>query len=423
MAIIDSDSPDIQKSMERIYDLVKNNGAKLHENLAMVSKSGELHVEIRGPGKENDLIIDIPDDLLISTKNLSWSLNGDALECDTSNDSLSSTQKSIAEEITTLYNLTDKIKWHKKSCPWLILRPYQDVIDHLFDNPDSFQHKGPYIEYLKGKSDTKEEDFICDSFIKTRGLGRKDPENKDYDQKIMPVVDYMNHNYHGSPFSFTVPKDGKANLRLFNRQPYLHSRECFAFYNRLDSLDCYFNYMFADADVPFVRSIPMTLDIEKVGQLQILGLSGMISAKKVPSQLKDLKHFMPQLTRPDDNKMQISHLLISNFPAPHAMRRVLRTVIGNLCDWSLSHREIIDLTYKYERVITEKNIEYYDRLLSLIDGYTDNADIENLGELKRACRLQRVKLDKYYFDDKYFTREFGQGILDTKAGAKEFAKA
>ena len=411
MVHIHADTPDIQNILKDMTQIVQNNGGKLNEHIAITCEDGELSLEFDGPAKQNEKIIEIPDKLLIPIKHLHASLKDNQFAINPNTEKLSTAQISLAEHIITLYNYSGKAKWQRDNCPWITLRPYKDIIQLLFKGRSKSDLKDTHIAFLQQDKDAQEEDdFICDSFLRTRVIGHRQSSEDKAEQKIMPIVDFMNHHLDGCPFNFAADKDGTNMLYILNKQPLAHSREFFAFYNRLDAFDSYLSYYFIDQTPHFVRSIPTTLQIDDIGTIDIKTKAGVLKLNDLPEQLKDLRGFMPQLHKNKDGHMVISHLMITNHPSPHAMRRILRVLIGNLSGWTLSHNKLCKIIAKAERDIINQNIAYYKDLLQCIAQYQATDHQIALAPLKDLCNLQITKLYRYHFDDQFFGRQYGRDI-------------
>lgn len=406
------EDPKTKKTLQAIQDLVLENAGWLHKNLGTQCEKGALSLTIEGPSTEAEQLIKLPAEILIPANEAGFHIKNNDLICAPDKGKFSQTQIRFTELITELYNQTDKIKWHKQSCPWLTLKPYKEITDKLFENRPAGDGRKDFMAFLSGNKDAPEENkFICDSYIKTRVLGQKDKESGTTKPLLMPIVDYMNHHINGAAFSLKIHHDtGENALRINNKQPVNSSRECFAFYNIMDSLDSYLSYYYIDREVPIIRSKTMRLPIADIGEIRIMSNPGIMQHKKIANHLKDLRQIVPQIAKNKEGNVTVSHIPITLQPMPHATRRILHTIIGILGNWKIPDTQLFKLVHDTEIKIINENIAFYNDLINSIDTHKEKQDQEILSNLRNACDLQRSKLYKYHFDSNYFQRQFKQHL-------------
>lgn len=407
MAIIETDSPEIEKHLHKLVDLVGEAGGWVHPQTKIESYEGSLSVSMDGRMPQNRRFIKLPMQALLNTENLNIQIKKNAFTFDPDKDAdIPKAQYELAEAMLGLYNLTGKMDLFKQNCFWLHMSDYPELLDLLLSaraTNDRFeQHKESMKKGLKGKA---LDEFVCKGFIKQRVLGHKDVESQQGRRSIMPIIDFLNHHHKGAAFSFSNPENkqekGPNILSVSVVQPVVNSAECYAHYSPLDSLDAYLSYNYVEEWAPYVRSVPVEFEVEDLGRVSIKGLGSIMNKNKLNAKIADLRIFLPVLAekRSDDLKV-LSHLLIPSFEKPQALRRSLGIVINNLAqDKKMDKNAIMARVIKAEEAILEKNLEYYKSLKDMASQIIDKkGSAQVLEDIKYIADLQIIKLSKYGVD-------------------------
>lgn len=406
--IIQSDNKAIGKSFLRLEKLLVDNGAWFDSNLSIVCKGKAVSIRMMGPSKQGDVIMKVPQKLLVPALPLNFSIKENKFVIDPDKDKLSPIQIKIAKLMVNVYNATDKIGFYKKECPWVTFRKAPDLMDsllHARTTNENTKSKQDFLHNLTGSMSLAE--FVCKDFVMTRVLGHKDKKDGELIQKIMPVVDYLDHDYRASGFVFPDKSPGKSKkpnfLRIHNSQPFPSRPECYVAYGTYDALDTFLSYGFINEEVPFLRSIPLKIPVRDLpGKLLVNSYPAVRNEKKLHKQLDDLRRFMPMVNKSADcDGLVLSHLIIGLTTTPNALRRVLRVLIRTLAGESVLPKFVIDRTHETERYVIEKNIAFYESFLKEVEADQKTpAALKN--QMYHIASIQLNKLYKYIYNDAYF---------------------
>ncbi len=404
MKQIQADSKKIETILQDMLALIKAHGGWIDHNLVMTAQGGALSLTLEGPVNAMDNIITMPEELLIPAEHIGLSVRDGQFVVDPDKTVITDVQAQLLDYIIALYNESDKKGWTETYCPFIALKDYPAVLDKILAARVHHEKFYETIDLWRRPKESEEElnAVICDAFLKTRVLGQKEGDNKQVSQKIMPIIDFLNHDNDGSSFNFT--KEGKTRLQVASRQPIIDSRECFALYNVMDALDSYLGYYFVDTRVNLVRSVPMTINLGGNRTLQIEARRTTLNKGKTPQHLNDLRRIMPIVTRADGSDVTVvSHMMITLLPMPHAMRRILLAVIRGALGEEKNARDVAAVTQKAEREIVTKNITYYKELAQVLDDLPAAAqDLPAVAMTRDLAETQLTKLYKYLYDPAFW---------------------
>ncbi|MEM6781667.1 MAG: hypothetical protein AAF569_07370, partial [Pseudomonadota bacterium] len=271
--IIESDNKELEKHLKSLEAYLVDQGAWFHPQLALIDTAGSMSVQVEGALNPDDVVLKVPQNLFVSTEGLNVSLKGHEFSIDPDPEKLNPTQIEVGKRMIDIYNLTDKAQLHLNECPWILYRDCPDLLDKLSyaRTPNKVIQKKQ--TYLRGLPDAlSDDDFTCWSFLQTRVLGQKATTQTEGAQRLqvmMPIIDYFNHDGTGCPF--IMRKDDKLGnvMDIQNRQPFFDRRECCVSYGTYDTLDTFLSYGFPDVNAPFLRSVPVDIDIEGYGKMEI----------------------------------------------------------------------------------------------------------------------------------------------------------
>jgi len=394
----------IEKALNNLHQCLLDNGAWFHDDLRLISSGNGLLVEMDGPCNPGNIITKVPTKLLVPVKPLNMTLKGNDFAIDPDKDGLSPEQIELGHHMIEIYNLTGRPDFHRNENAWIRFRRAPELLGLLLEGRDTNINLDSRFDYMHAADkDVDHGAFLCDSFWHSRVLGHKNAGSDERIQKVMPFVDYMNHHFRGSPFSTPDKKNGPQMLRIRNNQPLLNKREVFAHYGMYDALDTFLIYGFVDSEAPFVRSIPLELSLDGTSTLTIKSLIGNKAKKPLNKALKNLMSYSPALNKDEEGNLIASHMLIPIGPSPHAMRRILRSLVHTLCSDGASPQYVIDLTFRLEYQIITKNIEFYRDVLTRLEKHKD-APADLVDTIRQICDNQLTKLYKYMYDRDFFTR-------------------
>lgn len=399
--IIESDNKELKKHLDDLEAALVGYGAWFHPQLALIDNGGAMSVQIEGPLMPNEIIMKVPQKLFVSSDGLNVSLKGKEFSIDPDPKKLTPEQIDIGKRMIDIYNITDKATLHRGECPWIIYRESPDLLDKLTHarTPNKFiQEKQTYLHNLPGAK--SEEDFTCWSFLQTRVLGQKSLETQAKEQVMMPIIDYLNHDGEGCPF--IMRKDDALGhvMDIQNRQPYFDRRECCVSYGTYDTLDTFLSYGFPDVSAPFVRSVPVDVEIAGYGTMHVSGMLGAKNDTDLPKEIFDLRRYMPVPAKKQDGSLSVSHMIIPVGKSPHALRRVLQVMIRSYIGQDAQREVVIDNVYAAEEKIIKDNIAFYETMLKSVRATSAPDDLK--APIEFIANVQLNKLYKYLYDYNFF---------------------
>ncbi len=404
MAIIQSDNAGIEKHLIQLESLVEEGGGGLHSDLVIHSEGGNLSVRTKEPMSAGREVIRLTRRVLLPEDQYNIGVKGDEFTLDFPESSvLTDLQKRLTECMVSLYNETDKVKLHKEYSFLLSLADYPSLLDVLEEGRVFPKHLKEWRDRLvAGLNDEETGQFIAQTFLKTRHLGYNDHIRISNVSILMPIVDFLNHQWAGSGFNI-VQGVRKGDLTVGSSQPVEGSTECYAFYGTMDAFDSLVRYDFMDSSAPLVRSIAMEFEIPDVGVISIGGPTGGMNQKKLTKAMADLRRFMPNITLHEEKdaprRLNVSHIIVPAAGGGKALVRILNILLSNLVKGggaTISDEDRVAWVGAAEHRVVNENKEYYERLLGetqrLID---EGGSSEGLDRVKALAMLQLEKLGQY----------------------------
>ncbi len=404
MAIIETDNPEIEKELKKLEALVEEGGGGTHSDLLIhTHQDGGLSIETKEPMPPGKEIIRLSRDILLPADQYNVSIKNGQFDVQfPKNSNLSTLQKKLTENMIALYNLTDKVALHKKLSFLLSIFIYPELVDLLAKGRLFGNNMRQWAE--KAEKDLHGEvldQFVSETFLKTRHLGYNDHFRTSSVSILMPIVDFMNHHWQGAAFNVgTGVRQG--DLAVTANQVVDGNNECYAFYGIMDAFDTLVRYDFVDDFAPVVRSIPLELEVPDYGVIKVNSFPGAINKKKLPEKLTDLSRFVPVMTLNGEEKsLSITHLIIPTNGSPRALRRILYVLLVNLIGKEAEESLYAPWLRESERKIIEENSRYYKKLLDLLDKLIqENGSNPGLDRVHHMAKLQMKKLSAYiYLDD------------------------
>ena len=400
MTTIEADNAEIEKHLINLVDLVEEGGGGIHSNILLRARDGDLSVSTKEPIRRGGEIIRLTRKILLPSDQYIVGVKGDEFTLDfPKQTTLTTLQKKLAENMIALYNATDKVALHKKYSFLLSIKKYPEVLDYIVGGRNL---PAKFIEWIaQAKEDMDQaalNDFVVDTFLKTRYLGYNDHIRMSNVSIVMPVIDFLNHNWSGASFAVgRAPRTG--DIIVNNSQPVKDSAECFAFYGPMDSLDTLIRYDFIDVDAPVIRSVPIKLNTPDGGVIDISGAFSALVNVAENKNIADLHLYVPTTEMSEDGRhLTVTHVFVPYSHSPLAMRRVLHYLLQQYfgkdegVDVEMCNKWVLEA----ERKIIDVNVSYYEGLLSLL-GPLLSADPENIGlqNVKGLADLQLQKLMQY----------------------------
>lgn len=414
---IESDNPAIEKNLRLLEKTIMDNDGWVDPDLVIKSENGSISIEKHGPVCKKPLIA-LPTEMLLQTDKMGLSVKGDTISMNPEKGALTDLQLRLSEAMIEIYNLTKKIPIHKATHPWFMFMAAPQYMEMLYKGRTPNQRQKKIFEFMrKGEKDSAEADeFACETYIHTRTLGYKEHDEESNSDtmttNIMPIVDFLNHDYRGAGFSFDKGifkgQDGNSKkdyLTVADRRPVLTSNECYALYSQMDTMDAFMSYGFPDASTPIVRSVPLEIELGTVGKIVCNALNSHWKKGKLHKNVAGLRPFIPITMKKEEGLLELTHILVPcGGLSPHALRRVLRLMITNVVLRAMKSDEIWDQVLQAEEKILSTNIDFYKNLLAdLENDKTNNDSSTEAGKckalIKDIAQLQLTKLYKYEYGE------------------------
>ncbi len=400
MAIIEADTKDIEKELHNLEELLCESGGGVHSNLLIRSQDGNLSIETKEPMPPGKEIIRLARGSLLPNDQYNLILKGHEFSVDFPQKSnMSTVQRKMVESMAHLYTLTDKATLQKEYSFSLSIAPYPTLfnkIEEARELPEKLKELQKKLRNALTRQDF--DDYLCQSFLKTRLLGYNDPVRISSVSTLMPIVDFMNHHWTGASFN-TGQGVRRGDLSIVNSQSNSSKNlQCYAFYGIMDSLDTLLRYDFIDETTPIVRSIPIDIDVPGHGKLSIRSTFGGERGKP-PKQVSDLPRFVPHMKRDEETKtLTLSCILIPIESSPLALRRILAYALSQLLgERPMEEHLRMAWLYDAEAQILNKNRIFYTEFLAEIKKLSQEKLSQEKGQspgLERLQHLAELQLSK-----------------------------
>ncbi|HBR68679.1 MAG TPA: hypothetical protein DEA55_04800 [Rhodospirillaceae bacterium] len=405
MAIVETDNPELRKELLALEKLIEQGGGGIHSKVVICDQGGGLSIKTTEPMERGKEIIRLSRDTLLPSDKYNVLVKKDEFRLEIpKNSSLSSLQRQLAETMITLYNLTSKVKLHKELSFSLSLQPYPELIEKIQEGRMFGKNLLNWSDRLqKGMEEDEFNEFVSDSFLKTRYLGYGDYLRTSDVSTLMPLIDFLNHHWQGAAFHVGIGVR-KGDLAVTANQVVDGSTECYAFYGPMDALDTLLRYDFIDEYAPVVRSVPIVLEVDGYGAVKVNSTPGIMNQKKLGKQIADLNRFIPTLTlRKDKQFLGVSHLLIPTDGSPKALRRVLYIILANMTGEPEMDKDFYEpWIRRAEAKILEVNNTFYRGLLELTEKIArEKGTGPGLDRVNQMARVQLRKLEQYLPMDVY----------------------
>jgi hypothetical protein len=361
LMIIHSDSLSVEQELKELVRLCERSGSHFHPDLIIQCQDKELGLASEKP--HDKVLAALSPSSLLPVKRENFTLERNHLVLSEKADTgWSVLQSDIAAIIFSIYKQTDKVDQYKKNAYWLSLVNDPELRIHIANARPFGSKDSRFLDHSKSPEIQKQ--VIIDNFLQSRILAGQEP-GKINRPVIVPIVEYINHHWNGSPFQNHA--DGNdGGITVWCSMPAQDSKECFGYYSAMDGLDSYIKYGFVDYAAPFVRSIPVDIELDSVGKIEILGAMAKSAPGKIFQGLKTIPRQIPGLTVLREGELvRISHIFFPGQRTPNAMRAILRILIQQLIQGNENELALKQLVRKSEEIIIKANIEFYEKLKKL----------------------------------------------------------
>jgi hypothetical protein len=390
MVLIISDNRDIQHSLDKNVILAKNGGATFDDDLVIKCVGGTLSVEAP-PDSAGKTLIRLPWDCLVPVELFQFAIADDNIVISSHEAALAPECVMRMEALLELYNLCDKLARHRRTSPWPLLASHPELLE-----PITRRLPSDLLEmFKKFVGSGNYDDLILDSFFHTRPYDYRESEKAPPFPVLMPVIDFMNHDLRGAPVQLEDQTDNGGTLTIKRSVPVPGTgNECFAFYGLYDSFDTWMSYGFLDENAPFVRSVPMTIDLPRLGTIRVANYIKIRDHADLPPSSTDLHLFIPKLLARRGNHVEVTSLLLPGPQMPDALRRALVVLINEM---SPGHPQQRDLVMQVEEQIVDANRAYYEGLLAFLRSLTLKDPLQSpiLDNFVCMCELQLARVESY----------------------------
>lgn len=364
METFNCDNNEIKLTLRKLHKKIVDNGGWLNPEVVIHESKGELSVRSNLDATDNEILIRIPEECLPTINNFEFYIENDELRIQTSHSRANDLYICLIELMLDIYNQTQKLSWHRKTSPWFAFSKFPRLLDKLYEGRASASKVHKYHDlYKSGDYDQ----LLIDSFLGSRTLNFKSSDSKKAEPRLMPFIDYVNHNQQCPGFKRGRKKDNNGNeLSIVNAKPMQDSDECFVSYSKTnDSLDTYLVYGFIDISISYVRSIPVKIIFPNG---EILNVHSKISRGykgQLPSALENLRLYIPNPIK-NGQKYEVSCLIIPGEKSPLALRRVLKYLIRSILP-GVNQDILHDYILLAEETVLINNISYYKELRLILD--------------------------------------------------------
>lgn len=354
MKPLQCDNQDAERVLIKLGRQVVAAGGWFHDSVGFSCLGGNLGIMSSLGAEVGDVLASLPLPCLLPLKKIRIGISGDDLIIASHDGDLPAPKLAMFEAMLELYNLTGKIASHRATSPWLALGSDPELLKYLARGRPAMQAKGK--KNPDGSPETVE-DMTVRTFIHTRYLNYKGPN-----PVLMPFIDFANHHTLAAGYLGTAGRGEGAGLALLNSKPVAGSEECFVQYQLFDALDMYLIYGYVERTTPFVRSIPMKINLHGLGVIDVQALQTGRAKGKLPAKAADLRPYLPKALELKDGNLKISHLIIPDPQAGQALQRVLSSFIKKLGP-DLDLKAIGNYVREAEYMVLRRNKTYYQTLL------------------------------------------------------------
>ncbi len=382
---LETDNSEIEHHLEILVKLCLEGGAELNDRLNIRSFEGDLSISAPAELPTNETLIKLPPTVLLPIPSFELELRDTEISIASISGELSATQQKLLESMVAIYNITDKVHRYQSCSTDTLYHLDRELLVRLTNT-----------QYVSNYDAWSKENFLLQSFLKSRYLKKKVAENSDEKVSVlMPLVDFFNHHPLAPGFS-----GGAKAIKVTRYSDPEGGEECYVRYGRQDDHQILVGYGYTETRCPAVLSIPMELPIGNTATLKLLrNYSAKHNFKQLPTALNDLAAYLSPVQFSEDKRsLTLGCLRIPPKNAPRAMRRILSFWINRM-DHGGTRSEVSRLVDEAEITIVDKNHSYYTKLLSDLESCAPVPGTEiQVENIKIMARSQLNKIEAYSFE-------------------------
>jgi hypothetical protein len=394
MVLIAADNRDVERSLQKLVTLTEKAGAVFSDDIVVRCADGNLSIEAP-PDSTGKVLMGLPWDCLVPLPPFRLGVVDDNIVMSSHKPALTPACVARMEACLELYNLTNKLAAHRRTSPWPLVASHPDVLEYVTRG----RGRGGYVISEKLNMPANENELLLQSFWYSRVFdykvtGQDLPTPAPNFHVLLPVLDAMNHHFHGAPFRYVKLENDPCIVVTRSFPIPGTGNECFAYYGQHDSFDTWLTYGFIDESVPFVCSVPMTINLPNLGTIQVANFIKTRADGELPESEKDLYFYIPKLLARRGTHIQVASLLIPGPGAPRALRRTLRFLITEMRP---GHPKQNDLAIQAEEQVVTVTRTYYENLMALLRSVSPTDPLQKpiLDNFIRLCNLQLARIQNY----------------------------
>ncbi len=389
MITIESDQPALGEALKSLVSQVVQHGGWIHDDLLLIAENGSIRAESRLPEGRDDLLVLIPEELLLPLDEVSLRIHDDEIVVESFSEGATPVRRHLFETMFQIYNLCGKIRSHRAVSPCFVFDRKSEISNILGEARDP-----------RKEDATDPDEAFLEDFLHSRLFSFTHGSVAGGQEVLMPVVDFFNHHPAAPAFvieSSRIPDRPVIGVNHWKTRP--DSHECFVRYSHFDAFDLFNGYGYLERECGFVRSVPLVIDLGETGRIHVRSAGSAFFKDELPTRLMDLRNWMPLAIRGSDRELGLSHLIIPGRTDRSALRRVLATMIAS---WQpgMDLERVAEFVAIAERQVLEKNVRYYEKLSECLANNENGESDKSLIEAAREMALSQLTLlANYEFED------------------------
>lgn len=382
--LIESDDPDLVPLLRGLEEQVRDAGGYLSPQLKVVISEGRIKVESAAP--EGTELVRLPGPCLPAIDAVEFELSDGQLVATSYPEDMRPSQRSILDCMLGIYNRGHKLAAHRSESPWLALAEQPALLEKLLEaRRDAPKLSRRYAAATAGVDDA----LLIEDFLGTR-TSKFQFDDDNVGLVLMPFIDFFNHHSDSPAFA---TESGAVSVQVSH--PITGSVECCVRYNRLDALDAFASYGFADITAPFVRSVPLRFELPDNGVVEVLGRVGRPRKRAIPERLEFLRGWIPRFRRAASGAIVANQLLIPRPSRIDVLANVLAVLFAPLIPGA-GRDEMNALVRRGLETAIQVNHEYYrsfaERLELAEETSTNHLALQ---QLRRMVNFQLAWMDEW----------------------------
>ncbi len=356
MVALIGDNPAATANISQLIEHLTQAGAWFNQDLTLaITEQGEVSVYGSASDKVKNYMR-VPVSIMPQLKHFQLTVTDDLMiDCETL---VANPAEAVMALIIALYNQTGKLDFWRQHWPLQTLRKTPELLNHLLKS----RSQSPKLkQYLELQKEGAHDQALLDSFIGSRAFNLRpqwtaglSPECVEGGAVLLPIIDFLNHRFSAEPFDLQAQE--QTSMRTFSR-PDDDTGELFIRYNTYDAVDTYLYYGFVDTQAPWLNSVPMSLNLGDY-HIEVIGGNAKIKGT-LPPAIKDIRAFLPVITKDSDSDFRLSKLTIPGEKAPRALRRTLAFAIQRMVSLPLSQDRLQTYVLNLEAQVLEYNQNYW----------------------------------------------------------------